>query len=159
NADLRQGEVQEAVAGVKDVAPYHGDRDQRGDYRREEDRAEQRAKASQLRIHEQRRDQRQSDRQGRAEDDEVEGVAERLPEQRVLQQGVVVAQSDEAQIGAIAERIEVEIGQAHDERACDRQEEEQSKRQQRRRDEQPGGAFEAHEARSLCNIQRRFSKI
>ena len=75
------------------------------------------------RVEQQRRAERGGDRQRHADDHEVERIAERLPEQRGLQQARVIAETDEAQIAQVGQRVDVEIGQAEHEGGDDRQEE------------------------------------
>ena len=99
------------------------------------------------------------DHQRHAEHDEPHGVAHRLPEQRIGHQALVIVEPDEAQIVEIGERVNVEIGEAQQQRRERGKDEEQPDRGQRGRGHQPPGAGfgadggQAHRA----SIQRRFS--
>ena len=55
--------------------------------------------------------------------------------------------------------VDIEIGEAHDERSEDRRQEKNADHQQCRRDEPPSGALESQCAASRASIQRRFSRI
>src|SRR3546814_10353618 len=77
----------------------------------------------------------QRDRERHAEDDELGGVAQRLPEQRRVGERDVIIEPDEAQIAEIGERVDVEIGEAQEQRRRDGQREEQPQRGERRSEE------------------------
>ena len=63
-------------------------------------------------MQEQRGTERDDDRQRHADDHEIERVAERLPEERVLQEPRVVPEAHQTQVRDIGERVQIEIGEA-----------------------------------------------
>ena len=94
--------VHHSVAGLEQIAPHHGDRDERGDDRREEGGAEERLEAGQPELEQQRRAERSPIDSGTPTPTKYKRVAQRLPEQRGPQQLQIVAETDEAQIAQSA---------------------------------------------------------
>ena len=171
--------VQQPIARVVEVAPHHRHRHQRRDHRQEERGAKEAGEAGQAGVHQQRRAERNRHRQRPTHDHEIKSVAERGPEQRALQQLQIVVETDEAQPVQIAQRVDIEIGEAQQQRRQHRQEEKHRDQQQRRGEKNPGaqgGVAFGTLHRSLLspaggrgtggesctprlNSQRRFSRI
>src|SRR5690606_13402499 len=96
-------------------------------------------------------------------DDEQQAVRHRLPEQRVIEEALIILQPDKAQIANVGERINVKVGKAQDQRGGRGQEEEKEDRRERGARHQPAGTGFLHappcrhSARPFSSIQRRFS--
>src|SRR5437773_328803 len=160
--DQREPPVQEAEAGVVEVAPDDRNRDQRGHHGQEEDRPEEAAEARQPGVHEERRAERDGDGERAADEDEVERVAERDPEARVAQEGCVVVPADHPQVARVADGVDVEVREAQEQRGDDRREEEDADQAERRRHEPDGGTdppAPRHRASAWPRSQRRFASI
>src|SRR5205085_2314500 len=69
-----------------------------------------------------------------------ESIAHRLPEERIAQQVKVVFEADEAEVVPVGDGVEVEVGEAQEQRGGDGQEEEQEDDGEPGAHEQPGGA-------------------
>ena len=156
-----------------EIAPHDRHRHQRRDHRQEKRSAKKTRKAGQPGVHQQRRAERDRYRQRPADEDEIKGIAERRPEQMALQQVQIVVETDKTQPVQIAQRVNVEIAEAQQQRGQHRREEKYRDQQQRRGQKNAGAqggmafgtghralpSFAGEGGAPRLNSQRRFSRI